>query len=50
MQPKVNLQKILPKIEEKIKAESEKEILKDSVAAAVKDSSKTQEKAKPGKK
>ena len=33
------------KIEEKIKAESEKEIIKDSVATAVKDSSKTQEKA-----
>ncbi|MDY6332106.1 MAG: ElyC/SanA/YdcF family protein [Fibrobacter sp.] len=45
----VNLQKLLPKIEDNIKTESEKEAIKDSVKATIKesakDSSKTQEKA-----
>jgi len=44
----VNLQKLLPKIEDKIKVASEKEVTKDSVATAVKDSSKTP--TKPSKK
>jgi hypothetical protein len=41
----VNLQKLLPKIEDKIKTESEKETVKDSVKTSVTESSKTQEKA-----
>lgn len=41
----VNLQKLLPKIEDKIRTESEKETVKDSVKTSVTESSKTQEKA-----
>ena len=41
----VNLQKLLPKMEDKRKTESEKETVKDSVKTSVTESSKTQEKA-----
>ena len=42
----VNLQKLLPKIEDKIKIESEKEAIKDSVKASVKDTAKVKEPSK----